>query len=127
MSDFGQCGRCGRTLKTPDYIAIGFWQDMRRENGYRDSKKSSQEGQAGSGAIPERKAAVMRIAGAPEPFRRNRLRHVLPDYWYCWRYGMRHCSAYGRHDPGFRIHGPVGVIYLPCRRIRRIHGKEVKP
>lgn len=35
---------------------------MRRENGYRDSfKKSSQEGQAGSGAIPERKAAVMRI------------------------------------------------------------------
>lgn len=24
MSDFAQCGRCGRTLKNPDYIAIGF-------------------------------------------------------------------------------------------------------
>ena len=24
VSGFGQCGRCGRTLKNPDYIALGF-------------------------------------------------------------------------------------------------------
>jgi hypothetical protein len=61
MSDFGQCGRCGRTLKNPDYIAIGFGKICAAKMGIAiPSKKSSQEGQAGSGAIPERKAAVIK-------------------------------------------------------------------